>query len=360
MEAAYQAFRDRVASEGLYARDYTYYALYAALCLIGVALSLYAVTLTANPWVQALNAAFLAVALVQTGMLGHDLSHGQVFARPRLNRFFAVLVWSLFGGLSESKWFLKHEAHHAHTNQLGKDPDLDIPFIFSQTQQASLPAWMKYITPHQHILFFLALPLIYLSQIAYGFRHILGNFSPVTFAELVLMSVRLFVTFYVPLAYLPLSTAILFLAINFACIGTYMSLAFAPNHKGMEVLDASAEGGWREQIILTRNVRPTWYIFQFFGGLNFQIEHHLFSNVPRTSYARINLLLRRFCAAEEIPYAETTWRGSMREIYEALKEQARIYSGRSKAYAPAPERRSERDIASMNIYAEEERGRSSA
>ncbi len=322
MDERYKAFRESIVAQGAYARDYRYYGIYAFCCVVGVAASLYCITLTDNVFLQILNAAFLAFVLVQTGMLGHDLSHGQVFQGAHKNRIAAMVVWGLFGGLSESKWFLKHTAHHASPNELGRDPDLDIPFIFSDTQRRHLTRMQRLLLPYQHIVFFAALPFIYADHVADSVIHVFYKFSHVTLVELALIACHFLIIFAVLFLFLAPFTAALFLVVHMLCIGLYMSLVFAPNHKGQVVLGSDQRGTWLEQITTTRNITPTWYGFQLLGGLNFQIEHHLFPGIARTRYFKISSPLKNFCASASIPYVEVSWRQSIGEIYKALHKQA--------------------------------------
>jgi fatty acid desaturase len=101
-----------------------------------------------------------------------------------------------------------------------------------------------------------------------------------------------------------------------------MSLVFAPNHKGMEVLSKDEEVKWYHQITLTRNLFPNKFLFHAMGGLEYQIEHHLFTNMPRINYPKIAPFVKKFCKDNGLEYYETTWFESMKEIYVSLKKQA--------------------------------------
>jgi fatty acid desaturase len=323
LEENYKAMRERVRAEGLYTRDYGYYFLYSTLILLGTALSLYLITISPNPLFQALNGIFLAFVLVQAGMLGHDAAHGQVFQSRKANRTFSTLVLSLFGGLSESYWHDKHTAHHTHVNHTEGDPDLDLPFSFSEKQIAGAsPFVKKYILPYQHVFFFLALPFIYTQMLVIYNMHTLRHFSLKSACEIALIGVHFVILFFFLFSYLPLISVVTFLVAHIMVSGIYLSMVFAPNHKGQDVVHGSDEATWRHQIELTRNLFPSPLIFHLCGGLNFQIEHHLFPNLPRPNYWRVQPLVKKFCEENNIEYYETTWRGSVKEIYTALKQQA--------------------------------------
>ena len=325
LDGRYRALRQAVADRHMYRRAYLYYATHAFLVLSAVGASFFVVTLTTNPYIQVLNAIFLAFAMVQGGMLGHDLSHQQVFKSYEFNRFFGMLAWGFFGGLSESRWYEKHGAHHANVNHLTQDPDLAIPFLFSATQIEGRPLFVtRYILPYQDTLFFLALPLIYFNMLSGAWGHYLKHFSVRSVCELVLFLVRFGLLFGIAFTFLPVGTAVLFLLVHFAVCGAYMSLVFAPNHKGQAVVEAG-ETTWLDQIILTRNIHSSWATFFLMGGLNFQIEHHLFSDIARIRYWQVQPLVKQFCLNNCIPYHEVSWIESMQQIHRALKDTRLAY-----------------------------------
>ena len=65
-----------------------------------------------------------------------------------------------------------------------------------------------------------------------------------------------------------------------------MGCSFAPNHKGMPVLSAGHTLDFlRKQVLTSRNIRGGWFVDILLGGLNYQIEHHLFPSMPRPAPA---------------------------------------------------------------------------
>lgn len=325
MNEGYEQLRLQMLAQGLFRRTYGYYAIYGFLLMSCTALSLYVITLTSSPFVQFFNAILLGVCFVQAGMLGHDLSHNEVFSSHRLNKFFAVLVWGLFAAASEGKWYEKHNDHHKHVNRVNHDPDLDIPFLFSEKQLADRSQFFKrYILPYQHVLFFCFLPLVYLGIHRESLKYISRHPSPRSIAEFALFAIHFTVLLYLLFAYLPVSVAIMFFVVHALVGGLYMGLAFAPNHKGEEITDESTPVTWVNQITSTRDLYPTWFVFHAMGGLNFQIEHHLFPTMPRMHYFKANILVKDFCSRNNIPFHETSMWGSMKEIYTALKRESTV------------------------------------
>jgi len=318
---SFEELSNRVEAAGLKKRTYAKYALYFLLINLGFVSAWFILQLTDNLWVQLGNGVFFAVVMVQAGMLGHDLSHQQVFESKRLNRIGGIIIWGLYAGLSEGGWYDKHNDHHKYVNHEGLDPDLGVPFIFSEVQAENKPAWVKkHILPHQHWLFFLLLPLVYPNFVLWTFKRLFKEFNLANLTELSLILVHFAVFFFLPFYLLPFSVAVVFLVTVLFVGGVYMGIIFAPNHKGEEVVVENAPATWLHQITLTRNLNPSWLSFHFFGGLDLQVEHHLFPNVSRFNYPKIHPIVKAYCQEHNIRYYETSWFNSMYEIYLSLKK----------------------------------------
>jgi fatty acid desaturase len=107
--------------------------------------------------------------------------------------------------------------------------------------------------------------------------------------------------------------------------GLYLGATIAPNHKGMPTWSADARLGFVErQVLSSRNVRPGWLVDFVLGGLNYQIEHHLFPSMPRAHLSRACPIVQRFCAEHNLPYDE---RGALASYRIILSELQRV--GRS-------------------------------
>ena len=122
--------------------------------------------------------------------------------------------------------------------------------------------------------------------------------------------------------------ALLFAAVHQALWGLYMGCAFAPNHKGMPMPTAEDELDFlRKQVLTSRNVRGSRLVDAALGGLNYQIEHHLFPNMPRANLRRAQPIVRAYCAEQGIPYAETGLVESYRQALGHLHEVGRPLRG---------------------------------
>src|SRR6202035_3205289 len=124
---------------------------------------------------------------------------------------------------------------------------------------------------------------------------------------------------------LPPAKAVAFIAVQQGLFGFYLGCSFAPNHKGMPVLAASDKTGFlRRQVLTSRNVRGGWLTDFALGGLNYQIEHHLFPSMPRPNLRRAQGLVAAFCADRGVPYTRTSLLGSYGQALRHLDDVGRL------------------------------------
>jgi fatty acid desaturase len=98
--------------------------------------------------------------------------------------------------------------------------------------------------------------------------------------------------------------ALAFFAVHQALFGVYLGLTFAPNHKGMPHPDGT-EDYLRKQVLTSRNVRGGLVVDAALGGLNYQIEHHLFPAMPTPNLRKAQPIVRAYCAEIGVPYEMT-------------------------------------------------------
>src|SRR5690606_19409687 len=96
-----------------------------------------------------------------------------------------------------------------------------------------------------------------------------------------------------------------FVGLQSAVLGICLGASFAPNHKGMPIVPPDARIDFlRRQVLMSRNVRGSRLVDAAMGGLNYQIEHHLFPSAPRPNLKRLRPLVRAHCARHDVPYTE--------------------------------------------------------
>ena len=113
--------------------------------------------------------------------------------------------------------------------------------------------------------------------------------------------------------------ALAFIAVQQGLFGLYLGCAFAPNHKGMPVVTGQDELDFlRRQVLTSRNVSGGRLTETMLGGLNYQIEHHLFPAMPRPALRRCRPLVRAFCAQAGLLYCEKGLVSSYSEVLRHL------------------------------------------
>ena len=113
--------------------------------------------------------------------------------------------------------------------------------------------------------------------------------------------------------------ALVFIVVQQAVFSLYLGVSFAPNHKAMPVLRSGTAAGFaRRQVVTARNIRGGWFTTFMLGGLNYQIEHHLFPSMPRPNLRLVQGLVQDFCAAAGLGYSEESFAESFRQILQHL------------------------------------------
>jgi fatty acid desaturase len=271
-----------------------------------------AFVLVGNSWWVLAVAVFLAVMFTQVGFLGHDAGHRQIFGSRRASYVVGVLHGNLGIGLSYGWWVDKHNRHHAHPNTEGADPDIKPSAVaFTRLQAQAARGVARLAFRYQAYLFFPLLLLEAISLHVASIRALTGRTSRHRRTEAALLGAH-FVG-YLSLVFLVLSPvkAVVFILVQQGLFGLYLGSSFAPNHKGMPTLHAGDQTDFlRRQVITSRNVRGGWLTDFALGGLNYQIEHHLFPSMPRPSLRRSQDLVQAFCEQRDLPYCETSFAGS--------------------------------------------------
>jgi fatty acid desaturase len=274
-----------------------------------------------NSWTALAVAPLLGVIFTQLGFLGHDAGHNQVFGTRRHNRILGLTVGNALIGLSFGWWVPKHNAHHAHPNEMGRDPDIGegAPLASPDAQGNHPGALALWLARWQAPLFF---PLMLLRSSG---MHVLGikrlwrrrDRASAAEATLLLLHAALYLT--VVFSVLSPLKALAFIALQQAVFSVYLGISFAPNHKGMPIIESGTAAGFaRRQVVTARNITGGPLTTFVLGGLNRQIEHHLFPSMPRPNLPRVQGLVRDFCDATGLGYSEEGFVGTFREIIRHL------------------------------------------
>jgi len=323
--SVFGALRRQITEAGLLERRPGYYSIKIALTVAAYLAAWAGFIWLGNSWYQLLMAVVLGVTFTQVAFLGHDGGHRQVFARRTGNDALGYLLGNLLVGLSFGWWLDKHNRHHSHPNQEDHDPDLgDGGALIFTTRQAMARSTRvgNFLARKQAWFFFPMLSLEGIHLHIASFRRVLSaRGRRHRGIELFLLTTHLIAYLGVLLLVLSPVKAVLFLAIQQGTFGFYMGSSFAPNHKGMPIIESDSDLDFlSRQVITSRNVRGGWFTDLLLGGLNYQIEHHLFPSMPRPNLRRAQPIVREYCARLTLPYAETSLIGSYLIVIRHLRD----------------------------------------
>jgi fatty acid desaturase len=293
---------------GLLRPRYRFYVVLLVFVLLALTATLAGMLVLSGSWWVVLLAPVLAVVSTQLAFFGHDATHRQITRRERPSRLLGMLVGNLLNGLSYGWWLDKHNAHHAHPNDLDSDPDVYAgAILFDEGQAVGRRGVAGWLTRHQAWLY---VPLLALEAINLHVSSVRAVLRPgLRHRRLEAALLVLHFAGYVALVALTLTwlQALVFVTVHQALFGLYLGFSFAPGHKGMPVLEpAEAADPLLRQVLTSRNVRGGRGTDMVLGGLNYQIEHHLFPSMPRPNLHLAQPVVRRFCQEHGVSYLEVS------------------------------------------------------
>jgi linoleoyl-CoA desaturase len=273
----------------------------------------------ANSWPTVLLFAFLlAQGFVLTGFnIMHDSVHGS-FSKSRLLNKILGYSLNMMGG-SQRLWYHKHNVlHHTYTNIAGVDTDLDSDGLLRLSPNQKWYLWHRlqvlYALP---IYSFLTLSMVFFTDYTKFFSNNIGPYKmpKPTFSETTLFFVTkilyFFYTLVLPMFFHPVLIVIGGFLLVHLIVGLTMSIVFQLAHTVEEnefpvaqIPENIIENEWAiHQVETTANFNPqSRFINWYMGGLNFQIEHHLFAKISHVHYRKLSTIVKKTCQDFGIKY----------------------------------------------------------
>ena len=283
--------------------------------------------LSAHPILILFLFALEGLALAGIGFnIMHDAAHGSYSSKPWVNNMMAHSL-DMIGG-STFYWKTKHNIiHHTFTNIGGVDDDIEIPFMRTTEQQER-----KWYHRFQHIYSLLLYCFQYLFWVFYADfkKYFTGKINGISAPKMktgdhfifwIAKVLSIFVLFVLPIMILGWKVGLMGIAVLFLVTGVSISMVFQMAHlveeRDFPVPEAGTskmEDEWAIHQVkttanfATRNKFLTWVL----GGLNFQVEHHLFPRISHIHYPALNKIVKETCTEFKLPYGEfNTFRGAM-------------------------------------------------
>ena len=276
--------------------------------------------------------AIMGIGLAGCGLgIMHDACHGAISKSHAVNNFIGELILGLAAG-STTNWKIQHNLlHHSYTNIDGYDEDIDPGGVmrFSPHQPVKpfyrfqvIYAWFVYGL----MTFFWATFKDYLQLNRYNKKGLVNKYGStfkIEFLKLVLQKILYYGLFIaLPIIFLDIAwwhVVLGWFSMHFIA-GVILGCVFQPAHvvptSEFPLPDGEnkIEGDWAKyQMLTTANFAPgnrllSWYI----GGLNYQIEHHLFPNMSHVHHRRISRIVKQTAEEYGVPYnSQPTFLGAL-------------------------------------------------
>jgi len=285
--------------------------------MVAIIASLAVVFATMEMWNPILLGLFLTLIFTRSVFVSHDILHLQYFKSRKISMWLSYPFSTVILCNSPSWWIWKHNInHHKWCNVPEKDEDIRaLDGAFIPNKKGNKPFLKKY----KHLVFWGAIFFMYPAFIVRSFSYVIRWKK---YGELVLMMLH-WLVIWGPIFYiLPFSSAITTFLTLYFVLSAWLSLGFITNHLGCEVFDLeeSEKLSWMElQMRTSRSLKGGMFIHWFYGGLNTQIEHHLFPNAPRFNLLKVQKITRDFAKKHNIKYFETTPFEAYIQINSAIK-----------------------------------------
>ncbi|KAL8063202.1 hypothetical protein ABFX02_01G013000 [Erythranthe guttata] len=295
------------------------HGLFISICSIVVMLAatLYGVLCHDGAWLHFLCGCLMGFLWIQSGWIGHDSGHYQVMLTPKLNRFAQILSGNCLAGISIAWWKRNHNAHHIACNSLDHDPDLQhMPFFavsskffnslvsYYYDRTLKFDSFTRMLVKNQHWTFYPVMCLARINLFAQSIILLLSNKRvPYRYSEIIGVTV-FWIWYPLLVSCLPnWSERVLFVLASFAVTGV-QHVQFCLNHFSSPVYVGPPKGNdWFEkQTMGSLDIECSSWMDWFHGGLQFQIEHHLFPRLPRNQLRTIAPFVKDLCKKHGLPY----------------------------------------------------------
>lgn len=312
----HRELQSRLRAAGCLERAPRHYAVRGVL-VAGAVGGAWVVLLLAGSW-WPLAAAVAALATVQSGMLGHDIGHGQVSTDRRRTEQLGQVFVSAATGMGFTYWRTRHDRHHAAANEIGSDPDLDTPFFsFTAEQAASRRGFPRWLTARQGWLIW---PLVSIQAFFIKVRSLaLAARDPAARWDRLGLAVHYGLWLGLPALLIGPVAAALHFALLTWFVGPYLTAAFVWNHVGTE-FPTERMPFLEQQLRCSRNLPGGAVRSVLLGWLNFHAEHHVAPGAPSPRLPELRRVLRAFCEEHDLPWVEEGWLQGMAGVQRHLAE----------------------------------------
>jgi len=286
--------------------------------MIGIVLALLIVFSTLTLWNPFLLGLIMTIIATRAVFASHDILHLQYFKSKKLSFKLSYPFSAIILSNSSSWWDYKHNVnHHTYCNIIEKDEDiraLDGAFTNDNHRGDS-----EFLKKYKHIVFWGAMFFMNYAFIAQSYSFVIKR---KLWGELALMLLHWPLIWGTIFYALPFGDALTVYLVHNTLASVWLAFGFITNHLGCETFEENEAKNfsWMElQMRGSRSLIGGKFVHWFYGGLNTQIEHHLFPKAPRFNLLKVQEITRNFAKKHGIFYFEATPVEAYLQINEALK-----------------------------------------
>ncbi|KAK4274575.1 hypothetical protein QN277_017774 [Acacia crassicarpa] len=289
------------------------------LCFVAFlfCLSVYGVVCCTSPWVHLGCGGLIGFLWIQSGWIGHDSGHYQVMTSKGFNRFAQTLTGNCLAGISIAWWKWNHNAHHIACNSLDFDPDLQHLPLFAVSsklfdslvshfndRKLNFDSVARFLVSYQHWTFYPVMCFARLNLFAQSFIFFLSKRKVPNRGQEILGLLVFWIWYPLLVSYLPNWGERIMFVIASCCVSGIQHVQFCLNHFSSSVYvgPPSSNDWFEKQTCGTLDLKCSPWMDWFHGGLQFQVEHHLFPRLPRCHLRKISPLVKELCKRHNLPY----------------------------------------------------------
>lgn len=338
-----RALRQDLLEEGMFETRYSYYVSKYIILTALFATALYLTFTGTSPWTRLLGAVFMGVFWQQQAFVGHDTAHTAITHDMEVDHLTGMIVGNTLGGIAIGWWKSTHNVHHVVCNSVEADPDIQHMPIFAVTDKilakpfyslyhlkwVTFDPLSKLLVSFQHYLYY---PIMCLARFNLYLQSLILLLSPNSDVKYPRTELALCLTFHAwftaMLFTLPTATErIAYLLIANGVTGllhvqiTLSHFAMETYH-GITYTDNDREGWFHTQLRTSLDVDCPKWLDWLHGGLQFQVEHHMFPRLPRHNLRYVHERVRAICAKHGETHHTQTFVQCNRRVIAALRDAA--------------------------------------
>ncbi|KAI9091777.1 fatty acid desaturase-domain-containing protein [Phlyctochytrium arcticum] len=334
ISADYRRLDAELKQNGMYKTNYQFYVL-EAVKLVALFVGAWSIVLFGpNHWFPYMISALMCSTMWhQAAFVAHDAGHSGITHDAKTDMKLGIYLGNIFGGLSVGWWKNNHNVHHIVTNDPEHDPDIQhMPFFAISTKffnsiyssyykkELTFDAASRFMISIQHYTYYVLLCFGRFNLYRLGWMHVLRTDQPVPFRRLEITGMTIFWCWFIPLlSFLPnwkIRVAYILLS---HMMTVFLHLQITLSHFGMAPQDTPQDNFAAMALKTTMDVDcPTWMDW-FHGGLQYQVEHHLFPRLPRHNLRKIRPIVVEFAERHGLPFHSYGFIKSNSVVIDALR-----------------------------------------